>query len=116
MSIEKKIIQTNDDKHPTKPHFQQLLVNKFKTWTKIEDAELEEAIKDLCGDSFFEMRKMTAQICRAVESQYTDPKQAEKLITELKAVIDDTWRCIIDKQKVGIDKLGIIVRKYVAKD
>jgi len=113
MSIEKKVIETEEDKQP---RFQQILVNKFKTWTKIDDSELPEALKDLCGDSFFEMRKMTAQICREVEHQISDKAQAEKMITELKAIIDDTWRCIIDKQKVGIDKLGIIVRKYARKD
>ncbi len=116
MSIKKTTVQTEEDKHPAQPRFQQILSDKFKTWTKIEDSELDEALKDLCGDSFFEMRKMTAQICRAVEGQLSDEKLSEKLIIELKAVIDDTWRCIIDKQKIGIDKLGIIVRKYVKDD
>jgi len=116
MSISKKTIQTEEDKHPAQPHFQEILSNKFKNWTKIEDTDLDEALKDLCGDSFFEMRKMTAQICRAVEGQDLDVKLTEKLIVELKLVIDDTWRCIIDKQKIGIDKLGIIIRKYVKED
>ncbi len=116
MSITKKVIKTEDDNRPAQPHFQEILLKKFKTWTKIDDPELAEALKDLCGDSFFEMRKMTAQLCRAVEAQISDEKKAKQLITDLKAVIDDTWRCVIDKQKVGIDKLGIIVRKYVNED
>ena len=115
MSIEKKVIK-EEKAFSSQPHFQKILLTKFQTWTKIEDPELEEAIKDLCGDSFFEMRKMTAQICRAVENQSLDAKVSKALTTELKKVIDDTWRCIIDKQKVGMDKLSIIVRKYVKTD
>ena len=116
MSITKKTIKTKDDNRPAQPQFQEILLKKFKTWTEIEDEELPEALKDLCGDTFFEMRKMTAQVCRSVENQVTDDKKSKELITELKAIIDSTWRCIIDKQKVGIDKLGIIVRKNVKKD
>jgi len=115
MSIEKKTIKTNEDKNP-QPKFQQILLEKFKTWTKIEDVEVGEAVKDLCGDSFYEMRKMTAQICRAVESRELEKEVAEQLISELKEVIDNSWRCIIDKQKVGMDKLGIIIRKYVREE
>lgn len=110
MSIEKKIVPTKQ------PQFQKILVEKFKTWTNIDDEEIEDALKDLCGDSFFEIRKMTAQICRCIEGQGIDTKKAEVITTALKLIIDDTWRCIIDKQKIGIDKLGIIVRKYVKED
>lgn len=116
MDIKKTTLPQKSDKQPAKPAFEVILAKKFKTWTKIEDEDIDEALKDLCGDTFFEMRKLTAQVCRAVESQELDKKIAEKLISEIKPIIDDTWRCIIDKQKVGVDKLGIIVRKYVTKD
>lgn len=116
MSVEKKIVETKDDKKTIIPKFQTILENKFQTWTKIEDPDLSEALKDLCGDSFFEMRKMTAQLCRAIESSGLDKNKEKEIINNTKSIIDDTWRCIIDKQKVGVDKLGIIVRKYVAKD
>jgi len=112
MSIEKKVIQTSEEKNKI-PQFQVILEEKFKTWTKINDPETGDAIKDLCGGLFFEMRKMTAQICRVIESKKVDENIQKQIIEETKAVIDDTWKCIIDKQKVGIDKLGIIVRKYV---
>jgi len=115
MSIEKKVVgeKSNDSKQPK---FQAILLDKFKTWTKIDDPEVEDAIKDLCGDSFFEMRKLTAQVCRAIEAQNLGKEKTEEVIKEVKGVIDDSWRCIIDKQKVGMDKLGIIIRKYVGKD
>jgi hypothetical protein len=112
MSIQKEVINTPGEKNKI-PQFQIILEEKFKTWTKIDDPETSDAIKDLCGGLFFEMRKMTAQICRVVEGKKLDKKLEEQIIFETKAIIDDTWKCIIDKQKVGIDKLGIIVRKYV---
>lgn len=112
MSITKTTIETSEDKNKV-PQFQVILEEKFKTWTKINDPEVSDALKDLCGGLFYEMRKMTAQICRTIESKKLEDKLEKDTIVELKGVIDDTWKCIIDKQKVGIDKLGIIVRKYV---
>jgi hypothetical protein len=112
MSIHKEIINTPEEKNKI-PQFQVILEEKFKIWTKINDPETGDAIKDLCGSLFFEMRKMTAQICRVIESKKLDDKVQKQIVEESKAIIDDTWKCIIDKQKVGIDKLGIIVRKYV---
>ena len=111
MSITKKTIKTEEDKSSGLPSFQQILEKKLKTWTGIQDEELSEALKDLCGDSFFEMRKMTAQICRMLESA----EVSRETIDAVKEIIDNTWRGIIDKQKVGMDKLGIIVRKYIKK-
>jgi hypothetical protein len=114
MGIEKTVIDT-DNGNKKLPKFQEILETKFKTWTGINDPDLSEALKDLCGDSFFEMRKMTAQICRAIEGEVLDKEKAKVLTNALKLIIDDTWRSIIDKQKVGVDKLGILVHKY-AKD
>lgn len=116
MSISKKVVETDNDKKNAIPKFQKILEDKFQTWTKIEDPDVSEALKDLCGDSFFEMRKMTAQLCRAIESGNLEKNKEKEIIENVKRIIDDTWRCIIDKQKVGIDKLGIIVRKYVDND
>lgn len=112
MSIEKTIIETPGDKNKT-PQFQIILEDKFKTWTKINDPDVGDAIKDLSGGLFFEMRKMTAQICRIIESKNLSEEVGKDIIADLKSTIDDTWKCIIDRQKIGIDKLGIIVRKYV---
>jgi hypothetical protein len=112
MSINKEVITSPEEKNKT-PQFQIILEDKFKTWTKIDDPEVSDAIKDLCGGLYFEMRKMTAQICRSIEGKKLEEKVEKEIISDLKLVIDDTWKCIIDKQKVGIDKLGIIVRKYV---
>jgi hypothetical protein len=111
-SVNKQVIETQEDKNKT-PQFQIILEDKFKTWTKINDPEIGDAIKDLCGGLFFEMRKMTAQVCRTIEGKGLEEKKQKELISDLKIIIDDTWKCIIDKQKVGIDKLGIVVRKYV---
>ena len=112
MSIEKRTTETPEDRIKT-PQFQLILEEKFKTWTKINDPEVSDALKDLCGGLFFEMRKMTAQLCRIVEGKNLGEEKEKETIADLKVIIDDTWKCIIDKQKVGIDKLGIIVRKYV---
>lgn len=106
MSIKKQVIQD-------KPNYMQLLEKKFKTWTNLDDEEIPEALQDLCGDSFFEMRKLTAQVCKAVESSGLDDATAKKTVVEIKTIIDSSWRSIIDKQKVGMDKLGIIIRKHL---
>jgi len=113
MSIQKTTVKTDSDVKQQTPKFLLILENKFKTWTKIEDVEVGEALRDVCGDTFFELRKMTAQVCRTVESSSLEEEEKKKVVTELKTIIDDVWRGIIDKQKVGVDKLGIVVRKYV---
>jgi len=110
MSITKKVITTNDD---NQPKYQKLLLEKLRTWTGLNDPELSEALQDLCGDSFFEMRKMTAQICRAIESTKLSEDDTKNLVNDVKDLIDSTWRSIIDKQKVGVDKLGIIIKKHL---
>ena len=106
--IEKKI------SHEKKvPEFQEVLEKKFRTWTGLEDPEISEALKDLCGDSYFEVRRMTAQLCRAIEASGIEPQKIIDLVQETKILIDDAWRSTIDKQKVGVDKLGIVIRKHL---
>ena len=106
--IEKKVTRGRKT-----PEFQEVLEKKFRTWTGLEDPEISEALKDLCGDSYFEIRRMTAQLCRAIEASGIEPQKIKDLVQETKILIDDAWRSTIDKQKVGVDKLGIVIRKHL---
>jgi len=90
-----------------KPSYMLELEKKWVRWTGIDDPEVKEAIKDLTGDLWGELRKFEAQVCRECE----DRKLPEDFKEFLKAKIRDTWRDILGHQKLGMDKLGIVVRK-----
>ena len=92
-----------------KPSYLIELENKWKRWTKIEDKEAFEALKDLSGDLWSELRKLEAQLCKEIENRQL-PEDFKEFT---KARIRDTWRDIIGHQKIGLDKLCIVVRKYL---
>ena len=95
-----------------KPAFLLTLENKWVTWTGIKDESAFEAINDLSGDLFLNLRKLTAQLCSECETR----KLPEDFKELLKTRIDEIWRDIIEKQKVGLDKLAILVRSYIDKE
>ena len=83
-----------------KPSYLLELEEKWKRWTKIEDKEAFEAIKDLSGDLWSELRKLEAQMCKEIENRAL-PEDFKEFT---KARIRDTWRDIIGHQKIGLDK------------
>ncbi len=89
-----------------KPAFLLTLERKWITWTGIKDEAAFEAINDLSGDLFLNLRKLTSQLCGECENR----KLPEDFKEMIKTRIDETWRDIIEKQKVGLDKLSILVR------
>jgi len=95
-----------------KPSYLLELEEKWKRWTKISDPEAFEALKDLSGDLWSELRKLEAQLCKEIENRQfpEDFKQFAK------ARIRDTWRDIIDHQKIGLDKLCIVIRKHLKEE
>lgn len=92
-----------------KPSYLIELENKWKRWTNIDDREAFEALKDLSGDLWGELRKLEAQLCKEIENRQL-PEDFKEFT---KNRIRDTWRDIIGHQKIGLDKLCIVVRKHL---
>jgi hypothetical protein len=92
-----------------KPSYLLEMEEKWKRWTKIDDKEAYEALKDLSGDLWGELRKLEAQLCKEIENRQF-PEDFKEFT---KAKIRDTWRDIIGHQKIGLDKLCITIRKYL---
>jgi len=92
-----------------KPSYLLELEAKWKKWTKIDDPDAYEALKDLSGDLWSELRKLEAQLCKEIE----DRELPEDFKEFTKVKIRDTWRDIIGHQKIGLDKLCIVVRKHL---
>lgn len=113
--------------------FEEEIRSRFKKWTGISDVDVDDALKDLSGDTYFEMRKLISQELSAIETliasgKYCGYKDGEKLNDEdrkninavkedlkeyCRIMIETTWRSILNKQKVGIDKLGLAIRPYL---
>jgi len=92
-----------------KPTYLLELEAKWRDWTKIEDREAFEALKDLTGDLFGEIRKLESQLCKEIENR----KYEDDFKEFTKARIRDMWRDIISHQKIGLDKLCIVIRKHL---
>lgn len=88
------------------------MVETFHRWTRIKDQEVEEAIRDLSGNLFLELRKLQAVIFREIENR----QFADDFKEFVKARINETWRDIINHQKIGINKLGIIIREHLPRE
>jgi hypothetical protein len=92
-----------------KPSYLVELENKWREWTQIDEPGAFEALKDLSGDLWGELRKFEAILCKEIE----DRQLPEDFKESLKARLRDTWRHIITHQKVGLDKLCIVIRKHM---
>jgi len=92
-----------------KPSYQLAMEEKWLKWTGIKDDEVFEALNDFSGDLFLEMRKLTAKICTECESQ----KLPDEFKEMAKEMIDEAWKNIIDHQKIGLDKLCIVIKSYI---
>ena len=121
-----------------RPHYLYELEKRWVRWTGINDPDVLESLDYLSGDLFFEMRKLTSQICIENEDNekvlvrkldeilhFKGDKELTRKIGEvifsimanekksIKKLIDTCWRDIVDKQKVGIDKICIVVTKNI---
>ena len=113
--------------------FEDEIKSRFKKWTGVEDETVEEALRELTGDTYFEMRKLISQSLSVVENfvasgkycGYLDGKELtedekksikevpEELKTQIRVLIEASWRSILNKQKIGIDKLSLSLRPYM---
>jgi hypothetical protein len=97
------------------------MVEKYELWTGIEGSMVEEALNDLSGGLWTEIRKFEAQAYNFLESlpqldgnlSNSDIKLNEHIKSFMKARVAEMWRDIIEHQKVGVDKLCIVTRKYI---
>jgi len=112
MPTEVKVVHDPHGIIGKKPSYLIELQAKFKRWTGIDDREIEEAIKDLSGDLWGELRKLESQLCTEIENR----KLPDDFKEYTKARIRDVWRDIIGHQKIGMDKLCIVIRKYISED
>jgi len=94
-----------------KPQYLIDLEEKWKRWTEIDDKEAYEALKDFSGDLWSELRKLESQLYTEMENR----KIPEDFKEFAKTKISSTWRDIIEHQKIGLDKLCIVIRKHLKK-
>lgn len=134
VEVESSVIEQAPHRVKNRPTYIVNMKARWVQWTDIDDEEVTEAIDYLSGDLFFEMRKLTAVLCasneKAVEEicnrlddilpdelkekarQIVETKlNANKL--DIKDKLDASWRDIIDKQKVGLDKISIVVNRHM---
>ncbi len=139
VSVIKEPLESQPVRKDGRPHYLLELHKRWCRWTEIDDPDVLESLDYLSGDLFFEMRKLTSQIC--ILNEETEKKILRKLVDNLhipsgdkeklravgevifeqmgkekealKELIDKSWRDIVDKQKVGIDKVCIVVTKHI---
>ena len=107
-----KVTQSSRGQLTKKPSYLLELEAKWKRWTNIDDPEAFEAIKDLSGDLWGELRKLEAQLCKEIENR----ELPEDFKEFTKARLRDTWRDIISHQKIGLDKLCIVIRQHLKEE
>lgn len=107
MATEVKVTHDPTGQIRKKPSYLLELEAKWKRWTGIIDPEVDEAIKDLSGDLWTELRKLEAQLCKEIENRQL-PEDFKEFT---KARIRDVWRDIISHQKIGMDKLCIVIKR-----
>ena len=112
MTAKVEVKQSTGGQLIKKPSYLLELEDKWKRWTKIDDPEAFEAIKDLSGDLWGELRKLEAQLCKEIENR-DFPDDFKEFA---KAKIRDTWRDIIGHQKIGLDKLCIVIRQHLKEE
>lgn len=121
-----------------RPHYLFDMQSRWERWTNIKDSDVLEGLDYLSGDLFFEMRKLTAQMCLTNED--TEKKVIRKIVEILKLrededkmkevgrellaimgaekqkireMIDNSWKEIVDKQKIGVDKICFVVTRHI---
>jgi len=128
-------VEERDDRESSRPEYVKNLAKDWKNWTGMEDKDIEDGLDYITGDLFYEMRKLTSQLCKQNELTVKkiiresnivldgDKEQLRKLfeIVEVqldlnkkvsKKLINACWKSINDKQKIGVDKLCISVAKW----
>lgn len=88
-----------------------ILAEEIRKWTGIEDEYLNEAMDDLCGGLYKEIRRFTARICDEIEKQ----ELSEEFKNTIKDEINGMWYNIESHQKIGVGKFCNIINKHNKK-
>jgi len=113
---------------PEKFPFKEEICKNFCRWLEIERTpNLDEALEEATGDTYYEMRKLTSILLTAIE-KWDDSPETEKLTAKEKVAvktamegfkeftrksIDDCWADMLKKQKLGVDKLSLTLREIL---
>jgi len=99
------------------PSYLTEFISKWVRWTGISGSETEEAIRDLSGDLWTVIRKCESRTYGHIDG-CTDMDDAvkESLKVTIKTFMREMWRDIIEKEKIGFDKLGLLTAQYLDKD
>jgi len=92
-----------------------IMADKFAMWTGIEDSGVDEALADLCSNLSTEINKFQALVYKGIED-YEGVEKPEELIAFIKRRVSSMWHDMEERQKIGIDKLGILIRRYTITD
>jgi len=107
-------VSTQSDKAQTHQNLR-IMVNKFKMWTGLEDEGIEESLVDLCSNLSTEINKFQALVYKGIE-EYEGVDKPEELIAFIKRRVSSMWHDMEERQKIGIDKLGILIRQHISTD
>ncbi len=121
----------NRNRKNSRPTYIKDMYSKWVKWTEIDDDEIAEGLDYMSGDLYFEMRKLTSRACQQNEralsemakklDKYFNDREKLREVFEIinlemeglkkgtKGLIDASWRDIVDKQKVGLDKVCIVI-------
>ena len=122
-----------DDKEDKFP-FAKEVEKRFRKYTGMKGPEAEDALRHLTGDTYFEMRMLVSRAMTLIEEnirsgKYPGYKEGVKLTEDdkldlfrveedlkvaLKELIEESWRNMLNKQIVGVERLGIAL-KYQKK-
>ena len=97
-----------EEKHD-KIDFVEKLASRWTTWTGIENDEIGEALKDLSGNLYHELRKLEAVVLAECDRRGY-PADFKEMFKDART---EAWKGILGKQKIGMDKMCIIVAQYV---
>ena len=116
--------------------FHEHIVQRFSKWTGLTDEDIAEALKDLTGDTYFEMRKLISILLTYMETLIEEgkyvgfihgneltetQKESIKDVKEdakehIRTAIESSWRAILNKQKLGVDKLSLSLKPHLNND
>ena len=109
MNTQVKVVRDTTGSLVKKPTYLTDMEDKWLRWTKIDDKEAYEALKDFSGDLWGELRKLEAQLYTEIENRNL-PEDFKEFV---RSHVSRSWRDIIEHQKIGLDKLCIVIRKYL---
>ncbi len=117
--------------------FKEEICKRFCKWLNIKDGkEIDDALENLTGDTYFEMRKLISVLLAEIEIRieqglYPGYLNGKPLTTEqkkniievredlkefIKFAVEYSWREILKKQKIGMDSLTIALKPYIHVD